>query len=486
MAESTLDDTMPDLDELLSWPVDKAFIAAQREIAPVGKNGKNQDQKYNFRQAEDVIRACSGPMRKFGLRIFPTAILAREHQTRGKMNVTIIEVEWAIRGPQGDVMDIRVVTVGEAADASDKASNKAMTAAEKYALFQMFKIEVDPGDLDDGDRDHPAAVRSPIDYYLERLQLPEVWHSRERLREVLNVAANNQMLKATMPDNPMCTLEQYVLMRGRQLAAEEEERKQARAEEREALHAQMVVEHPTPGQAVNDPWAVRPGIAAGVETEDNKGVNDGEAEPDASEDAEAFERDAEDSEVYEHDAFDEEDPADNEDQEEEPQLPDPALVEQLLHDAKGDDDPLRALIRVRDRFGTEALERIIVASPWGQISAAAAIGLAMDEATPKRKTTQDTAKGRLLVEAGFQADMLGVTLAQHIGPIMPKGKSDPRAVTALVKLQKLIGDSRADVVEAMRAAGQSVAAEMYSRVGPYVPCRGIDKIAAELTSSADS
>ncbi|MFE1270620.1 ERF family protein [Streptomyces sp. NPDC058758] len=465
MAESTFD--TPDLDELMSWSVDKAFIAAQREIAPIGKDGTNQDQKYNFRQAEDVIRACSGPMRKYGLRIFPAEIISREHQSRGKMNVTIIEVRWAVRGPSGDVMDTGIVTVGEAFDASDKASNKAMTAAEKYALLQAFKIEVRPGDLDDGDRDHPTSVSSPIDAYLARLRRPDVWYSREGLHEVLNVAANHGMLQARIPDEPEITLEKYVLRRGRELADEIAEREKARAEAHDAFVAQMALENPTPGPE-NDPWAVPPTLRQG-------GSDLGEEE-------------------HSENDLSEEEPFGDPDTEgtvEEPSLPDPALVQRLLDDARTDK---QALAGIRDRFGAAALERIVVTSPWGQVNADSAITLALEDtaktkpptappAPPKRQTTQEKAKARMLIEARLQADMLGKEAHEHLAPVLPKGVTELERITSQVRLQKLIAEHRRAVLDAMNASGQTAAAELYSSAGMYVPARNIEAIVAAVVPS---
>ncbi|MFJ4342686.1 ERF family protein [Streptomyces sp. NPDC088915] len=456
MAGPTLTDTMPELDDLMTWSVDKAFIAAQREIAPVGKDGENKDQRYNFRQAEDVIRVCSGAMRKYGLRIFPARVLSREHQTRGKMNVTIIEVEWAVRGPQGDVMDTPIVTIGEAADASDKATNKAMTASEKYALLQAFKIEVKPGDLDDGDRDHPHGVRSPLDWYLERLRLANVWYSRDELRRVLDVAANNNMLSAPMPDNPQCTLEQYVLMRGRQLVAEEQERERERAEQHEAFKAQMLVEHPTPGPA-HDPWAVRPPQpTAGPPTVDNEEVPAEDTEPGEAPPAEE-------------------------------RLPEQSEVQALVNGAKADAD---ALTGIRARFGEAVLEQVVISSPWGQISANAAITLALDDigskaskkapTAPRKVTPQEKATAKMLAEAQLQADALGVELHEHLAPVLPPGETDTSRLTSRVELQKLIAEQRPRTLAALIKAGHTAAAELYSRLGVYVPAANIDKIVAAV------
>ena len=62
-----------------------------------------------------------------------------------------LRVRFRFYGPLGDHFD--AVVIGEGADSSDKSSNKAMTAAEKYALIQVFCIS-DAG-ADDPDAHRP-------------------------------------------------------------------------------------------------------------------------------------------------------------------------------------------------------------------------------------------------------------------------------------------------------------------------------------------
>ncbi|MFF4188118.1 ERF family protein [Streptomyces sp. NPDC001691] len=448
MAETTTD-PLPNLDELMEWSVDKAFTAAMREIAPVGKDGTNTHHRYNFRQAEDVVRACSGPMRKYGLKMFPK-VISREHQTRGSNNVTVLEVEWVFRGPSGDTMTDTVTTVGEAADVSDKATNKAMTASEKYALLQAFKIEVDAGDLDDGDRDHPQSVRSPIDWYLEQLRRPEVWYSATALRELVAKAESNGMLKVAMPHNPFCTLEEYIIARGRQVVAEMEERDQQRAESREAVQAQMAAEHPAAVPQNSTPPPATPPPAA----------------PPAPQTVSP------------------------------PPLPTAAEIQERITEAQSDAAALEAL---RDQVGPDILQQVVIESRWGKMSAAAAIAMALLELgsppappaaddpqetapeppKPKRKqrsATEERARIRMLTEAEIQARMLNISVHEHLADVLPAGSVDPGNVASGVALQQLVRDARPDVLAALIKGGYTKAAELYAALGTSVPAPNIDAI----------
>lgn len=124
-----------------------------RDVMPVAKGQQNTQQNYKFRGVDDAMSAMAGPMRNHGCFIAPE--LAEHHQRpRGdKGTHTVIKMLYRIYGPAGDCL---LVTVpGEAMDQADKSTNKAMSAALKYMLFQVFMIPVDARSIDDSDRDAP-------------------------------------------------------------------------------------------------------------------------------------------------------------------------------------------------------------------------------------------------------------------------------------------------------------------------------------------
>jgi hypothetical protein len=69
------------------------------------------------------------------------------------MKVALMTVRFRFMASDGSYVD--VVTIGEGADSGDKASNKAMTAAQKYALTLTFTVPFE--DQEDGDRTSPEA-----------------------------------------------------------------------------------------------------------------------------------------------------------------------------------------------------------------------------------------------------------------------------------------------------------------------------------------
>ena len=137
-----------------------AINAVQNDLNKVGitKNRKNTQQNYNFRGIDDVYNALSPLLAQHGLCILPR-ILTRtceERQTKsgGSMSYVTVEAEFDfVCAKDGSRHVVR--TFGEAMDSADKATNKAMSAAYKYAAFQAFAIPTE------GDNDADAHTPTP-------------------------------------------------------------------------------------------------------------------------------------------------------------------------------------------------------------------------------------------------------------------------------------------------------------------------------------
>ena len=139
----------------------KAVNAVQAHLASTGvsKNQTNTFDKYKFRGIDDIYNALAPAMAKHGLCIFPR-VLTRDCQERaskdGKaMFYVTVEMEFDFVA-MSDGSKHTVKTFGEAMDRSDKATNKAMSAAYKYACFQTFCIPTE-GDNDADANTHEVA-----------------------------------------------------------------------------------------------------------------------------------------------------------------------------------------------------------------------------------------------------------------------------------------------------------------------------------------
>lgn len=127
----------------------------QREIGNIGKNKKNAHQGYNFRGIDDVLNAIGPALAKVGVTVTAQVVKHdREevaHKNGYRVNVRL-KMRVTFWGPDGT--SLRNCTVGEAQDFNgDKATNKAMSVAFKYAAFMGLAIPLEPGVMDDSDAD---------------------------------------------------------------------------------------------------------------------------------------------------------------------------------------------------------------------------------------------------------------------------------------------------------------------------------------------
>lgn len=115
---------------------------AMREIGAVGKDKKNPQQGFMYRGIDAVYNALSPVMAKLGLFLVPEILEQNreERQTKSGSNLiySILKIRYTVFAPDGS--HVSAVVIGEAMDNGDKSCNKAMSAAFKYAAFQLFCI----------------------------------------------------------------------------------------------------------------------------------------------------------------------------------------------------------------------------------------------------------------------------------------------------------------------------------------------------------
>jgi hypothetical protein len=119
----------------------------------VGKNGQNDTQHYSFRGIDDVMNGLSAPLVAAGLLILPTMLsrtmTVRESKTGGVLFFVLVEAAFDFTSIRDGSMH-RIMMYGDAMDTGDKATNKAMSAAYKYACVQVFCIPTEG--MADGDK----------------------------------------------------------------------------------------------------------------------------------------------------------------------------------------------------------------------------------------------------------------------------------------------------------------------------------------------
>jgi hypothetical protein len=143
----------------------RAIGAIMSEIGPVGKDGFNQAQKFKFRSIEAVANAAHGLLAKHGVFCAPVCtdkqVGDRALGTGKTVMHAVLTMQYTFYAADGS--SIVVTTLGEGMDSGDKAVNKAMSAAFKYALLQLFCIPTE----EDGDYDDPT-----VDTYRQPAQAP--------------------------------------------------------------------------------------------------------------------------------------------------------------------------------------------------------------------------------------------------------------------------------------------------------------------------
>jgi hypothetical protein len=140
------------------------IAAVSAELAQVGisKGRKNQQQGYTFRGIDDVLNALAPMLANHGLVILPRCLSRDQSERESKNGGTLFSVTVhaafdfvaAVDGSSHTVQ-----TYGEAMDSADKATNKAMSAAYKYAAFLAFCIPTE-GD-NDADAHTPEVAARP-------------------------------------------------------------------------------------------------------------------------------------------------------------------------------------------------------------------------------------------------------------------------------------------------------------------------------------
>jgi hypothetical protein len=146
------------------------IATVQAELAKIGisKSRKNQTPgaQYNFRGIDEVYNTLAPLMADNGLCILPR-IVEHTMSDRGKTRngnaiySAIVTAEFDfVSADDGTIHVVR--TMGEAMDSSDKATNKAMSAAYKYAALMTFAIPTE-GDNDADAHTHEVIPTAPAE-----------------------------------------------------------------------------------------------------------------------------------------------------------------------------------------------------------------------------------------------------------------------------------------------------------------------------------
>jgi hypothetical protein len=134
------------------------------EVGVVGKSRKNTGQGYQFRGLDDVVAAVQPVLAANGVLVVPRVVEREREEFKtakgGAMFSVRLLVEHTFYAPDGS--SVVCTTLGESMDSGDKASNKAMSAALKYALTETLMIPTYEADRDIEDASPEVAHHEPV------------------------------------------------------------------------------------------------------------------------------------------------------------------------------------------------------------------------------------------------------------------------------------------------------------------------------------
>lgn len=120
----------------------KAINNVMSEIGAIGKNQRNQQQGFMFRGIDAVMNTINPALIKCKVFVVPEVLeqTREERQTKTGSNLiySVCKMKYTFYAEDGSFVE--AVVVGEGMDSGDKATNKAMSIAFKYACFQVFCI----------------------------------------------------------------------------------------------------------------------------------------------------------------------------------------------------------------------------------------------------------------------------------------------------------------------------------------------------------
>lgn len=133
----------------------QSITKIMEEIPSIGKTQRNKTQGFMYRGIDDVMNALQPLLAKNKVFIVPEILeQTREERTTskgGNLIYSICKIKYKFYAEDGS--SVEAITIGEGMDSGDKATNKAMAIAMKYALFQVFCIPTD--EMKDPDSETP-------------------------------------------------------------------------------------------------------------------------------------------------------------------------------------------------------------------------------------------------------------------------------------------------------------------------------------------
>jgi len=133
------------MDEKKIGLIYEKIPAIMKEMQAIGKNRKNESQKWSFRGVDDVYNEAHDIFAKHKVFTVPTVLNSHHEERKSRSGGTLIyriyTIKYTFYAEDGSFIEATVI--GEGMDSGDKAGNKAMSVAHKYALLQVLLVPTD-------------------------------------------------------------------------------------------------------------------------------------------------------------------------------------------------------------------------------------------------------------------------------------------------------------------------------------------------------
>lgn len=158
----------------------ESITKIMEEIPEIGKDQTNKTQGFKYRGIDDVMNTLQPLLSKNKVFIVPQILeQTREERTTnkgGNLIYSICKIKYIFYAEDGTY--IEAVTVGEGMDSGDKATNKAMAIAMKYALFQVFCIPTEEMKDPDGETPEGSKPKNQLISAEDAKRLQEIMENK--------------------------------------------------------------------------------------------------------------------------------------------------------------------------------------------------------------------------------------------------------------------------------------------------------------------
>lgn len=141
----------------------ETITAVMAEIGAVGKDSQNKQQNFMYRGIDAVMNAINPALIKHKLFVVPEILDQRREERHtakgGNLIYSICTVKYTFYAEDGS--SVSAAVIGEGMDSGDKATNKAMSIAFKYACFQVFCIPTE--EMKDPDAETPPPSKPVLE-----------------------------------------------------------------------------------------------------------------------------------------------------------------------------------------------------------------------------------------------------------------------------------------------------------------------------------